>query len=201
MPLLPTELWVKITDRLVPQDLLAFVRTHRSAQCLVGQDQLDHLQLWDSVFKSFDWVDQVRSLGLIPVLICQDKEPRPYVYLFLAKRTKETIKPESSMLNIIEESLRSQKPGKSPCEIEFNKFTLNISDIMWPECPILSWRDSSWFLNKRKHQVAVYNAKICKIRPENYGKVSVILIPGYDHFPLFQHTRLREEFGDYGKSG
>ncbi|WJG35908.1 uncharacterized protein FOBCDRAFT_204666 [Fusarium oxysporum Fo47] len=152
MPTLSADAWYLICQKLHLPDRLRFSSTHRYAREILGNYQTQRTQYWNSIFKSYEWVEAFKLQHLTPVLVFPEKEGS-YIYLFMVKRKNvisdkchvsqddDDTTPEQlteariSLFKTIRKSLRSYAPGENPWEMQFENFTLNMSSILLPGAP------------------------------------------------------------------
>jgi hypothetical protein len=190
MATLPDDVWHLILKKLHLPDLFRFSSAHPNAKSVIGNSKT----LWDSLFIKYEWVDDARQRNQTPVLMFIDGE-NPYLYLYLAPRDDNKWEIDSvpkaeqnmALLAKIRESLRSSHRGSSPFEVEFENYTLDISNALLPGnycCPPLFQMPY-----KKNVVVAVYGEELKHIKPEMFkGYLGIIELEGFEPSFFFNKT-------------
>ncbi|KAH7248293.1 hypothetical protein B0J15DRAFT_468304 [Fusarium solani] len=179
MAVLPDDIWHIITGKLQFRDLFSFYASHRHAKEIMGDSQVQKLKYWDPIFQDYEWVKAVDSRCQIPMLLFPNKE-RPYIYLLLGTPTKgnkdNVVKAKmaergareakEALLNTVKKSLRSKTPGRHPCEVQFERFTLNISNVRYDPSPILFF--NMYQYSNEHFQFRLVKADVDRERKETY---------------------------------
>ncbi|KAI3571880.1 hypothetical protein IWW34DRAFT_795529 [Fusarium oxysporum f. sp. albedinis] len=167
MAALPDDVWRLIFKKLHLIDLFRFSSSHPNAKSVIGNSKT----LWDSLFIKYGWVDDVRQRNQTPVLMFIDGE-NPYLYLYLAPRKGKKLRIDSdlkaeqnmALFTKIGESICSSHCGRTPFEVKFENYTLDISSALLPGnycCPPLFQMSSN-----QKVVIAVYGEEFKDVKPE-----------------------------------
>jgi hypothetical protein len=134
MEALPYDIWHLLNQKLDLIDIFRLSTAYRRAKTRFGKAQA----VWNSIFANYTWVDDVKLHGRIPILMFIDGK-MPYVYLHLISREKETsdtysdskFEQDIALLNKIKASLHSNDCSINQFEVQFNDFTLDISNVLF----------------------------------------------------------------------
>ncbi|KAJ9137683.1 hypothetical protein NKR23_g9023 [Pleurostoma richardsiae] len=129
MKALPREMWRSISAWLPRPDMSRFLRPQRSDRDAATRRQLDHLNLWTSIFRDDSWIGKVLSRGIYPTLVCVDSS---YRILMLAGGESTESRHESRFPDDLLPSLRSSSFCLDHLEVAFPDFTLNVQCILEP---------------------------------------------------------------------
>ncbi|KAF4471522.1 hypothetical protein FALBO_1565 [Fusarium albosuccineum] len=194
-------------------DLLRYRRSHRHAKEIIGDSQLQKRKHWDPVFTGYEWMNDDQLLGWTPALIYNPT--RTYVYLYLAKKkgddlpekqtteseVEQEYKAKAALIDKIKKSLHSTDRGTEPLEIRFNRFTLNISNVLFAGTHLLG---DKLFQQPSKEglEVAIWGEGARTIKPVVFGnELSIIDIPGFNRSYFTNATIDCEPWHVYGLGG
>lgn len=205
MAVLPDDIWHIITGKLQFRDLFSFYASHRHAKEIMGDSQVQKLKYWDPIFQDYEWVKAFDSRCQIPMLLFPNKE-RQYIYLLLGTPTKgkkdKVVKAKmaergareakEALLNTVKKSLRSKTPGRHPCEVQFERFTLNISNVRYDPSPILC-KDLIGMFPNTTLELSIYGKGVCIVRSSIFkDKIAFVDIPGFES-AIFWDRELDED--------
>lgn len=160
------------------RDRWSFLLTHRDATKIMGDRQKSEMDLWNTFFKSYKWVEVLKSHGIQPMLFVHDKS---YVTLALPKWT--TPQPQGGFLsdykvsipgfgNEFRTSLQPYGKGANDYEIKFGDIVLNISHVIHPGFITIGDR------------VRDGRVRILPYDERSYDRKLEILIKGFNPVPM-----------------